>query len=580
MEAAVRRRVVLFLLVVLAVAVGIGARLAYLQVNCREELRDRASFQHWREIEVAATRGSILDRRGRELALSLKTESLFAHPRRVPDKEAAARQLAPIVGLSRREILRRLQSDKTFVYLGRFLEPEQAAAVRELDLPIGETEPFGFLPSSKRYYPRERLGVHILGFANIDGQGVEGIERQYDYELRGDPTVYLILQDGLNGRVRQQTIDQPDKRPGDVVLSIDVVLQHMVERELDRAMRDTRAVAASAILMDPASGQILALANRPAANPNRYSRATDAQRINRAVVHQYEPGSTFKIVTMASALEQGKVLADQRVNCEQGTYRYRGRLIRDISRYGILSAREVFEKSSNVGMVKIVRRVDPHLLRDTIVRFGFGSRTGIELPGELTGSLSQVSKWSAQTQPSLAFGYEVGVSVLQMASAISVIANDGVRVPPRVVLGLRDADGQVRRLAPPAPRHVIESAVAREITAMMEGVVLRGSGTRTRMGGYRVAGKSGTARKLLKSGYSDTEYIASFGGFAPVSSPRLVALVVIDTPRGEHYGGQVAAPVFRRIMEDALSYVRAPRDEGAVTLASAPRAAGAGGAGR
>jgi cell division protein FtsI (penicillin-binding protein 3) len=335
-------------------------------------------------------------------------------------------------------------------------------------------------------------------------------------------------------------------------------------------MRETRAVAASAVLIDPTSGQVLALANRPAADPNRYARARDAERVNRAVVHQYEPGSTFKIVTMASALEQGKVRADQRVDCENGTYRYRGRLIRDIARYGILSAREVFEKSSNVGMVKIVRHVDPYELRDAIVRFGFSRRTGIELPGELDGSLSQVKNWSAQTQPSLAFGYEVGATVLQMASAISIIANDGVRVPPSVVLGLRDPDGRVQRFAPADSRRVIDGRVARELTAMMEGVVRRGSGTRARIAGYRVAGKSGTARKLVGGVYSDTEYVASFGGFAPASSPRLVALVVIDTPRGEHYGGQVAAPVFRRIMKDALSYVRAPHDEGAVTLARAP----------
>jgi cell division protein FtsI/penicillin-binding protein 2 len=571
METAVRKRVLLFLLAVVAVAAGIGARLTYLQIHLCEQLRGRASTQHWREIEVPATRGAILDRQGGELALSLKTESLFAHPRRVTDHAKAARLLAPIVSLSRDGILKRLQSGKTFVYIDRFLEPEQAAAIRALDLPIGDSEPFGFLPSSKRYYPRGKLAVHVLGFANIDGEGVEGIEKQYDYDLRGDPTVYLVLQDGLNGRVRRKTIDLPDKQPRDVILSIDTVLQHVVERELDRAIRDTRAKAASAILMEPGTGQILALANRPAADLNRYSRATDGQRINRAVVHQYEPGSTFKIVSMAAALERRKVRPDQRFNCEQGAYIYRGRRIRDIARHGILSASEVFEKSSNVGMVKIMRGVDAHDLHDTIVRFGFGSRTGIELPGELPGSLRPVSDWSAQTKPSLAFGYEIGATVVQMAGALSVIANQGVRVPARVVLGVRDANGRVYRFEPPDPYAVVDRSVARELTAMMEGVVLRGSGTRARVPGYRIAGKSGTARKIVGGRYSDTDYVASFGGFAPASAPRLVALVVLDTPRGLHYGGQVAAPVFRRIMENALSYVRAPRDEGAVTLAGVRR---------
>jgi cell division protein FtsI (penicillin-binding protein 3) len=560
METHVRRRVTLLLLGVLALAVGIGARLTYLQVFCCHKLRGRASIQHWREIEVPATRGAVLDRQGRELALSLKTESLFAHPRRVKDPEKASRLLAPILGRRRSEILKLLRSDKTFVYLGRFLEPQQAAQVRALDLPVGETEPFGFLPSSKRYYPRGKLAVHVVGFANIDGQGVEGVEKQHDYELRGDPTIYLVLQDGLNGRVRQKTIDLPDKRPRDVVLAIDASLQHIVERELDRAMRETRAAAASGILMDPATGQILALANRPAADPNRYGRASDAQRINRAVVHQYEPGSTFKIVTMASALEHGKVRPDQLFNCEQGSYLFRGRRIRDIGRNGTLSARQVFEKSSNVGMVKIVHRIDPHDLRDTISRFGFGSRTGIELPGELTGSLYPVAKWSAQSQPSLAFGYEIGVTVLQMAQALSVVANDGVRVPTRLVLGVRDEDGRLNRLPSPESYRVIDSAAVRELTTMMEGVVQRGTGTQARLPGYRIAGKSGTARKLIDGRYSESDYVVSFGGFGPVSRPRLVGLVVVDTPRSATTGGVVAAPVFRRIMEDALVYVRAPAD--------------------
>jgi len=568
-ETAVKRRVTLLLLAVVTLALGIGGRLAYLQVVCCDKLRGRASVQHWKEIKVPATRGAILDRQGRELALSLKTQSLFAHPRRVENPEDAARQLAPILGLSRNEVLERLTSKKAFVYLQRFLEPEQVAAVRDLKLPIGETEPFGLLPSSKRYYPRDELAVHVLGFANIDGKGIEGIERQFDFELSGDPTVYLALQDGLNGRVREQTIDSPDKRPWEVILSIDVVLQHLVERELEQVMAETRARAASAVLLDPATGQVLALANRPAADPNRYGEATDDQRVNRAVVHQYEPGSTFKIVSMAAALEHGAVRPGQHFDCENGRYTYRGRSIRDIARNGILSAREVFEKSSNVGMVKIVRRLKPDHLRDTVARFGFGRRTGIELPGELPGTLHPVSKWSGQTQPSLAFGYEVSVTVLQMASALSVIANDGVRLPTGVVLGLRDADGHVHRFPTSEGHRAISRDTARVLKSLMEGVVIRGTGTRAGLSGYRVAGKSGTARKLVGGRYSETETIASFGGFAPLDSPRLVGLVVIDTPRGQHYGGQVAAPVFRRIMEDALGYVRAPRDEGALTLADA-----------
>jgi len=567
MEQAIRRRLALVVVAVFLVAIAIGARLYDLQVVKSEELRARATQQQQREVEVPATRGAILDRQGRELALSLKTASLFAHPRRVSDPGKAARLLAGIIGPSASEIRKRLQSNKTFVYLERFLEPDQVAAIRKLDLPIGENKPFGFLPSAKRYYPRGRLAVHVVGFANIDGVGVEGIERQFNYELQGDSTVYLVLQDGLNGRVRQKTLSAPKKKPRDVILAIDLVIQHFVERELERAMRETGAQAASAVVMDPATGQILALANRPAADANRYGQAGDQARINRAVVHQYEPGSTLKVVTMAAALEHGKVRPQQQVDCESGSYTFRRRRIRDTPPRGILSAAEVLEKSSNIGMVKIVNRLDRRTLHKKIADFGFGARTGIELPGESSGDLRPLAAWSAQTQPSLAFGYEISVTVLQMASALAVIANDGVRIPPRLVLGLRDADGRVRRFDPPPANRVISSRTARELTSMMEGVVLRGTGTRARLPGYRLAGKSGTARKVVDGRYSASDYMASFGGFGPVSWPRLVTLVVIDTPQGDHFGGQVAAPVFRRIMEDALSYVRAPRDEDAVILA-------------
>jgi cell division protein FtsI (penicillin-binding protein 3) len=563
LEASLKKRITLLLVGVLVLAGGIVARLFHVQVVRYDQLRDRAGQQHSREIVVPATRGAILDREGRELALSLQTESLFAHPRRVRDPEGSARLLAPVLGLSQREVLGRLRSDKPFVYLDRFLDPERRAAVRRLDLPIGDTEPFGFLPSSKRYYPRGRLGVHVLGFANVDGVGVEGIERQFDHELSGDPTVYLVLQDGLSGRVRQKTIDAPDKRPRDVILSIDAVLQYIVERELDQTMRDTRAQAATAMLADPVTGEVLALANRPAADPNAYGQATDAARINRAVVHQYEPGSTFKIVTMAAALERGRVTPEQWFDCEQGSYSYRGRRIRDISRNGMLSALEVFEKSSNVGMVKVVQRLPASELRETIVDFGFASRTGIELPGEAEGFLRPLADWSGQTQTSLAFGYEIGVTAAQLASALCVIANDGVRVPLRVVLGLRDSGGRGHRYASPEARRVISSRTARQLTAMMEGVVLRGTGTQARIAGYRLAGKSGTTHKIADGKYSDTLYVSSFGGFAPITSPRLVGLVVIDSPRGHYYGGQVAAPTFRRIMEQALAHVRASQDDDA-----------------
>ena len=570
METTRRHRILMLVLAVVVLAGALSARLYQLQVQRSEGLRARAISQHERRVEVPPTRGAIVDRHGRELAVSLATESLFAHPWRVEQPKKAARLLAPILGLSKGKILELLRSDKPFVYLRRFLEPEQAEAVRQLDLPVGDNQPFGFLPSSKRYYTRDDLAVHVVGFANIDGVGVEGIEKQFDAELRGDPSVYLVLQDGRNGRLRE-LVGPPEKRPQEVVLTLDLLLQHVTERELDRAMRETGARSASAVLMDPTNGQILALANRPAADLNRYDKAGAAARINRAVVHQYEPGSTFKIVPMAAALELGTIRPDQRFDCERGSYRLGRRTIGDTSPNGLLSAREIMQKSSNIGMVKIARTLEPKTLRNAILRFGFGDRTGIELPGEQAGLLRPVSQWNAYSRASLAFGQEVGSTVLQMAAAFAIVANDGVRIPPRIVIGIRDHDGRLHRFAPPKARRVVSHRTARELTSMLEGVISSGTGRRAEVPGYRLAGKSGTAQKIVDGRYSETEYVASFGGFGPVRSPRIVGLVVLDSPRSDrHQGGQVAAPVFRRIMSDALRYLRVPGDRERLAVSREP----------
>lgn len=542
------------------VSIVVGARMYQIQLAMCERFRIRARDQHRTTTEVPAIRGAILDRRGRELAASVETRSLFAHPRRVEHPEEAARLLAEAIGRPREAILRDLRSDRSFVYLKRFLDAGEIERVRALGLPLEGNSPFGMEPVYERVYPLGRLGAHVVGFANIDGDGVEGIEKAFDEQLKGDPAVYLVLQDARSGRVRE-LIHPPEKEPLDVVLSIDSVLQHITERELDQAMRETGARAASAVLIDPATGQVLALANRPTADLGRYGKARARERIDRAVTHIYEPGSTFKVVTMAAALEHGKVRAGQRVFCENGAYVMRGRTIHDISPHGTLSAREILEKSSNIGMVKLVQSLKPDQLRESVLRFGFGSKTGIELPGESRGQVSAPRSWSGHTQASWAFGQEIGVTVLQMAAALATIANDGVAVPPRVVLGTLDPQGSFLQREPPRPRRVLPHATARRITAMLEGVIENGTGSRASVPGYRIAGKSGTAQMSVPGGYSDTDYMASFGGFGPVGAPRLAALVVLDSPRGpRRHGGQVAAPVFRRIMTEALRQLRAPSD--------------------
>jgi len=559
MMAPLRSRCVLLVLAVLLGAGAIGARLYQLQVQHCDRLRARAEDQHRREVVVQATRGAILDRAGRELAISLETQSLFAHPWRVEDPALAAAMLAPVIDVPRNTLLRRLRSEQPFVYLRRSLSPEQAEAVRALDLPVGSGRPFGFYSEPRRFYPRGERAVHVIGFANLDGVGVEGIEKQYDDVLQGDPTVFLAHRDARNGQLLQ-LVRAPERQSHAVVLSLDLVLQHITERELDRAMRESGARAASAVLLDPASGEVLALANRPTADLSHYGRSTAAERINRAVVHYFEPGSTFKIATMAAVLESGRVRSNQRIDCENGLFTTGGRRIHDTSRHRRLTPREILTKSSNIGMVKMVGTLRPRELQDALRRFGFGAVSGIELPGESPGILRDVSRWSGQSQASLAFGQEVGVTALQLVSAIGAVANDGVLVPPRLVRGTRGPDGRLVRARRAAPRRVIPSDVAVELRGMLEDVITSGTGTRAAGTGYRLAGKTGTAQiSVPGKGYSETEYMASFGGFGPSRAPRLACLVVLDSPRGDyHQGGQVAAPVFSRIMADSLRYLRVP----------------------
>lgn len=568
MERTVRRRLTILFVVVGLSVLGIGARLVYLQVGCSEELRQRAAGQQRREVPVNARRGTIYDREGRELAMSLEAKALYVHPPRLSRAEAAdaARKLATVLELSESALLEKMQQNKTFVYLDRAIDPAREAAILALGLPLGDNAAFDFIPGSQRYYPHDRLAVHVIGFANVDNEGLEGIEKELDYELNGEPTRHVFLHDAHRGR-RMETIRPTGKQPWDVVLTLDATLQHMVESELDLAMQETNARAASAVVLDPATGEVLALANRPAAGLERYGSSSADSRTNRAVVHQYEPGSTFKVVSMAAALEHNRVRPNQLFDCENGLFVYNKRTIRDISRNGILTAQQVLEESSNVGMAKIVLNMNGADLRETIAAFGFGERTGIGLPGELPGRLGALKDWTGQTIPSLGFGYEVNVTVLQMASALATVANDGVRLAPRVVLGIRDDRGVFTRSERPAPQRAISSRTVRELTAMMEGVVLRGSGTRARIPGYRIAGKSGTAHKWVDGDYSDSERIASFGGFAPISDPALVTLVVLDSPKGKHYGGETAAPVFRRIMETALPHVRAVADDHELNVA-------------
>lgn len=551
---------------VFAAAVGLAAlalvlRLVELQVVDADRLQARARRQHRQVIEVGGRRGSIVDREGRALAVSVMTSSLYAHPPRVKDPARTARLLATALGRPAREIEKLLRSDEPFVWIARRLDAKTAQAVKALDIPIGPGEAIDFQKEPRRRYPQGSLAVHVVGYADVDQKGIEGIELTYDDTLQGDPTKFVAVRDARGNEILQP-LRPPAKRSRDVVLTIDLVLQTIVERELDRGMAESGAKAATAILLDPSSGQVLALANRPTVDPRSYGASRPGARRDRAVTDCYEPGSTFKIVSASAALDHGGVTPEQRFNC--ASYTIAGKTYSDVHKFGILSVREIVEHSSNVGMVQVGRTIPREELRKTIVDFGFGRATGIELPGERNGDIPSIAHMSATTPAAMSIGYEVSVTPLQIAEAFATIANDGIRVPPRIVLGTRDETGAFHPAPPPEPVRAISSRTAVTMMNILEGVVLRGTGRNAQEPGYHIGGKTGTAKKVLPGGrgYTSNEYFASFGGFGPLKRPALVCFVLMDTPRGGfYYGAEAAAPVFARIMADALDYLRVPPDD-------------------
>lgn len=546
-----RNRAALLVLAMALLASAVAARLVWLQGAATEEYRAKAARQQQQTVEVTGRRGAILDRNFKELAVSVTTESLYAHPGRIENDAQVARALAPVLGLGVAHLETELSSEARFRWLARRLEPETAAAIRALPIDVGPGKAIDFQEEPKRRYPQGSLGVHVVGFTNIDQKGLEGIESRMDDVLQGAESLYLAQRDGRGGHVLQ-LVRPPDRQSRDVVLTLDLVLQHLVERALDEAMRETGAQAAMAVLLDPSTGQILAIANRPTYDPSQVGGTKASQRRNRAVTDLYEPGSTFKPITAAIALDEGRVSPETRFDCSPR--RIHGKLYEDVHRNGVLSVREILEQSSNVGIIQVGSTLSKEVFRDRILRFGFAGKSGVEFPGEAEGRVRTPEQMSGLSTISMSMGYEIQVSALQIAAAMAAIANDGVWNAPRLILGTRGADGAFEPAPPTDSHRAISSRTAVTMANILEGVVVRGTGTRAAVPGYRVAGKTGTSRKVGPDGrYSTREYMASFAGFAPVSNPRLAGVVVLDTPRGgSYYGGLTAAPVLGRVFADAL----------------------------
>jgi cell division protein FtsI (penicillin-binding protein 3) len=539
---------------------AIVVRLGYLQIIRHDELSRLAERQYSKTIPLRPERGPILDRNGYALAVSAAVESVYALPARISDRAAVAEALAPHLGERSRDVQQRLASDRPFVWVKVKIPPPAAEAIRALRLPG-----IGTVPESLRFYPSRDLAAHVLGFVGRDDRGLEGIELAHDKALAGEAGLALVERDALGREVTGQPTILKTPTPGTgLVLTLDATVQYLAERELDAAWRATGAKGGMVLVMDPRTGEILAMAMRPTFNPNTYHVATAEQWRNRAVTDPFEPGSTFKAILAAAALEEGVARPGDRYYGEQGVITIANKTIHDWKKYGWLTFQQVLQNSSNVGAIKVGLQLGRERYYQHITGFGFGSLTGVGLPGESRGQLRSPARWSGLSLASISIGQEVSVTGVQLLAAFGAIANGGRLMQPHVVRALLDRNGkEVRRTEPQTLRQVVSPETAATLTDILTSVVADGTGHKASVQGFGVAGKTGTAQKPdpVTHVYSRKPGVLSFVGFVPSSAPRLVILALLDEPKTAVWGSEAAAPIFAAIAAPVLRHLDVPPTE-------------------
>ena len=556
----------IFFLLVFAVVAG---RAFQLQVLRGPELRRLAEGQHLKKLTSLPKRGAVFDRSGESLAVSLVSHSVGAHPRRIANKERVAAGLAKILHLKPAEVRKDLDSEKPFVWIKRQVTPEQAAEVQQLNVKGVE---MSFEPN--RFYPQGQIAGQVVGFVSRDSQGLEGLELQYNRFIRGESGSSLIEFDAKRRSVLVEGVEELRIPPGaDLHLTLNSAIQHLAEKELEAAVVKNRGKAGVAIVVEPFTGELLALANYPSFDPNRFSAQGNERARNRAIADSYEPGSTFKTVLAAAALEEGVMGPEDLLYCEMGKYPYAGRIIHDSHPYGWLSFSRVLQVSSNICFTKVAEKLKKERFFRYIEKFGFGKASGVDLPGEVAGILRSPESWAAIDLATHAFGQGISATPLQMAMAYAAVANGGFLMRPYVAQRITGPKGEaLLRNQPHVVRRVISEKTARVLAQMLKEVTTEGgTGAMASVEGFDVAGKTGTAQKAdpVNGGYS-RKRVASFVGFVPADAPRLVLLVLVDEPEASVYGGVVAAPAFGNIARGALRHLAvAPRTSDLVPLAAA-----------
>lgn len=531
------------------------ARLCFIQFFRSDYLSSLAKKQHNLFIELEPRRGTIFDVNFHPLAFNVAVDSVYGSPNEIPDKDkpGLVNKLAGILKLDPVYLRDKLNRKKSFVWLARKINPEQGQEIRALKI-----KGLDFVKESKRSYPNGYLLSHIVGFAGLDNAGLDGIELNYDKYLKGEPGWALFLRDA-----RQKKLDIWEKmilpKDGfDVILTIDDVIQFIAERELEKVYKATHAKGATIVIMDPHTGAILALANRPTFDLNEYRQSPKENMRNRAIADMFEPGSVFKIVTASAVIDEGKVSEEQTFFCENGSYRIAGHVLHDHTSHGFLSFREVIEQSSNIGTCKIAQILGQDSLYQYVKKFGFGDKSGIDMLGEISGVIKEPRFWSKTSISAVPMGQEVGVTALQLTAAISVIANGGNLMKPYVVKEIKDKmNVQIKAFSPVLVRKVISLDTSSRVRKILIGAVEEGTGKLAKIPGVSIAGKTGTAQKLDPSGaYSHDKFVASFIGFTPAEDPLIAMAVIVDEPHPYYFGGVVSAPVFKNVAVDVLRYLK------------------------
>ncbi|HRZ86714.1 MAG TPA: penicillin-binding transpeptidase domain-containing protein [bacterium] len=549
-----QRRIRIVFLLLFCILSALIVRLSYLQYVLRDAFVSKADNQHKMTLVLEPKRGEIYDTKGRVLALSVPTRSLFAVPGDIDSPFKVVEALSGPLGIEKGELFRKITQQKTFVYLKRKVDRELAQEIDKLKLKGVYSH-----EDTKRFYPKGELLANIIGVVNIDDDGLEGVELFCNRYLKGTRGVRLSEKDAAGREIIPLRFQEvPPIDGNNIHLTIDEVVQHIAEKELDAAYAAFHPKNASAIVMDVRTGDILAIANRPTFDPNNVNAAPPENRRNYAVTDFFEPGSTFKTITGAAALNEGAVRLTDTFFCENGSWKVPGKILHDSHGYGTLTFKEIIEKSSNIGICKVAARLGAAKLSKYIRDFGYGALTGITLPGEVCGILRPVQRWSKMSMTAIPMGQELTVTPIQMVRAYAAIANGGILLKPRFIKSIVTAQGELVKEYKPEPvRRVVSEKATRELIAALKGVVGEGgTAKRASIDGYEVAGKTGTAQKVGPDGrFSHTLYFASFIGFVPADNPRVVIMVCLNEPRPQYYGGVVAAPAFSEIARGVLKYL-------------------------